>query len=222
MTDSTSWTADLRTPAQHGPNVQNLQDGQTSAPVPRGHTFGNTIVQGQASAHFGDSYTSYHIYKRSDRAEPEEKRSLTIGDALTGILASSARVTSLVSTFSNPSPTLREVQGELIGLGTILSSLQSFINDSSSAIPGRAGLIELENIVTVMTQLVLLYSEFEALIDYNDREKPRQWSLAFSRLGKGAAASRLLNNLQRHKSTLSIILQILQWFVPNPRIPCVC
>lgn len=218
MTEETLWAEALRIPLQDGAAIRTSQPAQTDEHIPHGHTFGNTVIRDRASAHFGDSYTSYHVYNTCDRSSTTTRSSLTIGDAFTGILAASAQAIAFISVLPNPPATLRDIKEEFNSLKIILTSLQRFVDSSSNVSPERASLIELEDVVTIMTQLVLLCSEFEALIEDKVRGKRRLRNI-MSR--KGVTANRLLNGLQRYKSTLSIILQILQWFVPDLSILCI-
>lgn len=212
----------LNTPPQHRrwPSVRRLSTQTESTQTLHGHTFGDTVIQGHAFAHFGDSYTNYHIYNAYGESSSAKRGSLTIAQVLTGILAASARAITFISMWSKSTPTLQVIKEEFVSLGIILSSLQTFIDDSSSANSERASLVELEDIVTVMTQLALLYPEFEVIIDENVRYG-RGWRLA-SDSGRETSMARLLDGLQRHKSTLSIILQILQWFVLDACGPHFC
>lgn len=121
--------------------------------------------------------------------------SLNVGDALTGILAAGARVIAGISTSSSPPTTHQDVQEELCNLRLILSSMQRFVVNSSGAHPQRAGLVELEDVATVMTQPLLLHSELEVLIGDWFQDDVRGWVMTFLKPGGRAIAARLLSRL---------------------------
>jgi len=179
----------------------------------RGHTYGNTVLQDQATAHFGDTNIIYNIQTGNDSSESTRSQPLTVSKSVAGLLAASAQAIEIITNSSNTTPSVREIQLELTGLRIIISGLNAFIDRTSSISVARAALVPVQDVITVLTQLVLVFAELENVLERLSADTSRGLSM-FSlraRRNDNAVATRLLNQLLRHKMSLSLILQIIQW-----------
>ncbi len=98
----------------------------------------------------------------------------------------------------------------------ILSGLQTFIARSACLDTQRASLIQLEDVVAILTQTVLVFSELEPIVKSLSSARERGGVLELRDRAwawQQSGALRLLGRLQQHKSSLSLVLQIIQWYV---------
>lgn len=129
------------------------------------------------------------------------------------MLAVGSQAVSLINKFGDVPQSLKDIQFEVKSLNIIISGLEMFVERTSSISPTRAALIPVQDVVTIVTETVLVYNDLEGAV--------RSWSSESnfiarrrSALGRGdaSAARRVVNQLQRHKTSLSLILQIIQWW----------
>ena len=101
---------------------------------------------------------------------------------------------------------------EVSDIGEILSQLQSFLLGINSPKRSRASLLKVDKVVTIVSGCVLTFSELEKLLeemktedlDVLDRLK---WAK------KESVVVGLVQRLQNHKASLSLMLNILNGFV---------
>ena len=136
---------------------------------------------------------------------------LTIRESVFAILDASAKIDSLIGDRDNVPQHLKDLKSEIGSIRIILTGLQRFVELSANVAPQRASLIPVQEIVAIVTQLVLVYSELRTAVG-EGTQRASSWFSWFWNTNSIATA-RLLNQLQRHKSSLSLVLQILQWSV---------
>lgn len=136
---------------------------------------------------------------------------LTIRASVTAILEASAKIDNFLEYTDNAPQHLKDLRSEIASVRVILSGLQRFVELSANIAPQRAALIPIQDVVTIMTQLVIVFSELETAVgDWTQRASSWfSWFLPTNSI----ATARLLNQLQRHKTSLSLVLQIIQWSV---------
>jgi hypothetical protein len=137
---------------------------------------------------------------------------LSMSASMAGLLAAGAQVISFINRIRDLPQNLKDIQAEVTNLSIIIAGLQKFVERTSNVRPSRAALIPVQDVVTVVTQIVLVYGELEGVVkswssDRNLRSRTKNI------LGRGdaAAALRLVNQLQKHKTSLGLVLQIIQW-----------
>lgn len=189
------------------------------APDPsRGHTYGNTILESGAAAQFGDRYTNLHIHVTNNHSRSSRPDPLTASAAVRGIIVANEQLVKIISdviSIANASQILTDLQTELNSINIIVSGLENFLQRTNTVAPTRAALIPVQDVISIMTQLVLVYSELQVVV--------QQWQGTHQSIlsrfstpwrANAAAITRLLNQLQRHKLSLSLVLQIISWYVP--------
>jgi hypothetical protein len=136
---------------------------------------------------------------------------LSIAASITGILTPAVRVSSLLMQIKDAPTTLTAVLTEVNHMRIIFTALQKFLDRAARVARPRAALIQLEDVVVILTQMVLVFSELEMLIaPLPARDSLSGWRrLNWSR--QEAGILRLINQLQRHKISLLLLLQIIQW-----------
>lgn len=138
---------------------------------------------------------------------------LSVIASITGILAVAAKVASILTQIEGASSTISALLTEINHVKVIFTSLQNFLDRTRRINSARAALIQIEGVVTILTQTVLIFSELETVVNpLASQGTPSAWQ-RLTWASKETAALRLVNQLQRHKASLSLILQIIQWYV---------
>jgi hypothetical protein len=138
---------------------------------------------------------------------------LSIATAVVGILSAAVKVRNtlgpIVSTLKDKTKSAAAICVELNHSITILSALQTFIDDLNTASHTRRQLIHIDQLIIAFTDGVLLFSELESLVlklgTSPDHLRARiQWA----RKEKDFAF--LLTRMQRFKGSITVMLNILQ------------
>jgi len=142
---------------------------------------------------------------------------LSVTASIVGILAAAAKIgESLHSTISvakDAPQVLSALDCEVREIQAALSSLQTLLADLSSLPPHRAALIQIDHLIATLTGCVLSFSELKtAIAPFTALQKPvvslrarLKWTRA------EGDCLRIVERLQRHKASISLMLSILQW-----------
>jgi hypothetical protein len=160
-----------------------------------------------ALLHLTSSYTVY----------PIDMDPLSITASIVGILAATAKVSeslhSTISTVKDAPHVLGVLSREAEEFRIALSMLQSLLVDLSSASPRRTALIPIDHLIATFTECALTVSELEvAITPYTalpSQKIPLPTRLKWIRAENDCM--KLVERLQRHKATISLMLNILQW-----------
>ena len=142
---------------------------------------------------------------------------LSIAAGIVGVLTAAAQISSILAKFTKSTIAAPQqaqvVLTEVSDIGGILSHLQSFLLGSESPNRSRTSLLKVEKVVTVVSGCVLTFSELEKLLDELKTEgldilDRLKWAR------KESAIMGLIQRLQNHKASLSLVLNILNGFVP--------
>ncbi|KAI8306702.1 Modin [Colletotrichum sp. SAR11_59] len=144
---------------------------------------------------------------------------LSIASSIVGILAAAGKITDILGPYISAvreTPRIAaSVHSEVVGSRIILSALHGLLQTLSAASRSRTLLVPIDDLIAVFTNGVLIFSDLESSItpiclDGADRIMGRmQWTRASGKL------SDLLSRLQAFKQTTLLLLNILQWRVPN-------
>lgn len=142
---------------------------------------------------------------------------LSVSASVVGLLGARAQITSFLFTIvSNvrDAPKLAEsLVTEMADIAAALGSLQSYVCNRTQVSAERGALILLEHVSTTLTGCVTTYSDLQRIID--DLNVGQDMS-TFDKLKWSRQESKIniiLQRLQNHKSSLTLMLTILQWFV---------
>ena len=148
---------------------------------------------------------------RAGQTEYDTMDPLSIMASVTGILTAAAKVASVLGAVKDAPNSISKVLIEVIHIKIVFSALQNFLDRTLRLAPQRAALIQLDDIVVILTQTVLVFSELETfvrpLLAHGRVSRWQQITWTWEQSG----ASRLVNQLQHHKTSLSLMLQIMQW-----------
>lgn len=110
-------------------------------------------------------------------------------------------------------PIAHRVHSEVQNTKIVLSAVQTLTQNLSSVNARNASLIQIDQIVAVLTDGVLIFSELEVACGVLKNQQPSALRLR-SRLNlvrKEGDLSALLMRLQAFKDSLTLMLTILQW-----------
>lgn len=142
---------------------------------------------------------------------------LSIAAGVVGVLTAAAQMSLILTKFTKSTiaapQQARVVLNEVSDIGGILSHLQSYLLGLGSPSRSRTSLLKAEKVVTIVSSCVLTFSELEKLLDALKTEDLEALDcLKWAR--KESAIMGLIQRLQNHKASLSLVLNILNGFVP--------
>ena len=145
---------------------------------------------------------------------------LTIVAGVVGILTAAAQISTLLINFTKASKNApsraRHIIAEVNDISGTLSHLQSFLLGNEYSDTSRTSLLKADHIVTILSGCVMTFSELEKLLDALETKDMRILdSMKWARKEKDITA--LIQRLQNHKTSLSLMLDILNGLVPNPQ-----
>jgi hypothetical protein len=133
---------------------------------------------------------------------------LNVTSSITGIIAAATQVSNLLGQIIDAPASITAVLTEV---DHIFLALQKSLDKATRLSGGRAALIQLEDVVVVLTQTVLVFSELELLVSPISNGKKTSYLVRFTWARIQDGVMRLVNQLQRHKTSLTLLLQIIQW-----------
>ena len=146
---------------------------------------------------------------------------LSVAAGVVGIVTAAAQISSLlikftISTIAAPQQA-KIVLTEVSDIGVILSQLQLFLLGLDLPDRSRSSLLKVEKVVTVVSSCVLTFSELEKLLD-NLKTDNLDILDCLKWARKESALTGLIQRLQNHKTSLSLVLDILNGFALNCQI----
>jgi len=146
---------------------------------------------------------------------------LSVTASIVGILAAAGKLSellrSIISTAKDAPQVVAALVCEINEVQAALSSLQTLLTDLSSAPPRRAALIQLDQLIVTLTESVLTFSELETIITplavSKGQKFPLRTRLKWTRIEDNCL--KMVERLQRHKASISLMLNILQWYIDH-------
>jgi cell division control protein 24 len=142
---------------------------------------------------------------------------LSVAASIAGLATAAGEVAKILKPYVSAAsetvpPIALQVYAEVESTRTILSAVQRLINNLSLA--KNTSLIQVDDVVAVLTDGVLVYSDLEEAIGELRIELPADSIPLRSRLlwaHKESKVKSLLTRLQGFKSSTSLILNLLNW-----------
>lgn len=141
---------------------------------------------------------------------------LSIAAGVIGVLTAAAQISTLLIRFTSASRNApaqaRHVLTEFGDISGILSHLQSFLFGTQSINRSSAALLRVDHTVTILSGCVMTFSELEKFMDGLETGDLgvydcMKWAQKEKEMGA------ILQRLQSHKASLSLMLNILNGFV---------
>lgn len=150
---------------------------------------------------------------------------LSVTASIVGILAAAGKISELlhfvVSTAKEAPGVVTALIVEINDVRAAVQSLQGLLEDIPLAPPRRTALIQLDQLIVTLTESVLTFSELESIVAPLVVPKGETFTLR-ARLKWTRVESnctRIVEKLQRHKTSISLMLNILQWYVGRILFP---
>ena len=140
---------------------------------------------------------------------------LSVAAGVAGVVVAAGQISSLLIKFTKSTIAAPQqakiVLTEVSDIGGILSHLQSLILGLDLPDRSRASLLKVDKVITVISGCVLTFSELEKLLDELKKDNLDILDrLKWAR--KESALAGLIQRLQNHKISLSLVLDILNGF----------
>lgn len=139
---------------------------------------------------------------------------LSIAVAVAGLIKAACSVTitltALTTGIQKAPKAVRDLLNETKAVTRILRQLESYLNSAIGVSRSGSSLISLEEVVTVITDCVCALSELESVLSRVKTEKPG----AIDRLKwvwHADAVIKITHRIERHKTSLNLMLSILTW-----------
>ena len=140
---------------------------------------------------------------------------LTVATGVVGIVMAAAKLSLLLTEFTkntNAAPQqAKAVLTEVRDIGEILEQLQPFLGTAPPD-RSRSSLLKVDKVVTIVSGCVLTFSELEKLLDEMKTEDLNILD-RFKWVRKKSTIGGLIQRLQNHKASLSLVFDILNGFV---------
>jgi hypothetical protein len=144
---------------------------------------------------------------------------LSVAASVVGLLAAGGKVTSLLFTVitkcKETPDLLRSIMWEVGDISTALGSLQDFVSSRAKAASERGNLIQLDQLLTTLTGCVTTYSDLQFILEGLDISEEMGTFNRIKWMRQENRLNTLVQRLQSHKSSLTLMLTIMQWYRPK-------
>lgn len=146
---------------------------------------------------------------------------LSITASVVGLIAAAGKMTSIIrsamSAWREPPVVLLEADMEVGDFQRVLSTLRRYLVQIDEIPAERRPLIALDDLIATFTDAVLTFTGLEkAIAEYRNTSVPRQ-PFVWAKCRESTALH--TRSLQRQKSSLSLMLSIIQWQVDALFLP---
>ena len=141
---------------------------------------------------------------------------LSVSASIVGILGAAAKVSSVLITFvgnAKAAPRLAQtVLADVNGLSTVLGHLQTYLLGTTSPTRSRASLILVKQVLVTLAECVTTFSELEDVLGTSRHDAEMDTLNRIKWATKDSKVADIQRRLQSNKSSLTLMLTILQWF----------
>jgi len=146
---------------------------------------------------------------------------LSVTASIVGLLGAAGKVAGvlgpLLSTWTDAPRLIRPIQSEVVAAKITLLALQRLLGDLSNISTSRATLIGVDDLITVFMDGVLVFSDLESLVlslgPGNGGNGDMSLRARVKWVQKESDFAAVLTRLQGFKGSMSLILNILQWYL---------
>jgi len=140
---------------------------------------------------------------------------LSIGSAVVGLVVAAGKITlglnQFITSVRDAPKSVSAVVAEIFDITAALGHLQAYLIGVGRTEPARRPLLSLENIVVTITGCVTTYSELEAITKKCSGGQPMGLFNRLEWMLRESDINNIIQKLQNHKSSLTLMLTILQW-----------
>lgn len=140
---------------------------------------------------------------------------LSVMASVVGLVGAAGKVGSILlavkKSISDAPRLMDEMISQVRELEIYLSAVQNFLLGMNSAPRGRISMIRVDQLIAIFTEAVLTFSELEALVTSIARDNGLSIATRLIYVWKEDAIASIILRLERHKSSLSHMLNIAQW-----------
>lgn len=140
---------------------------------------------------------------------------LSLSAAIAGLLGGAQQVYSLLELIhrsANAPAVISQAQVEVKHFRLALQSLQGYLVRLDQITEQRKELISIDELIIALSDAMLAFSEFESLLSLLARltrvRVAISWFIHSKQIDEHVA------KVQRHKASLTLMCEILQWYVP--------
>jgi hypothetical protein len=141
---------------------------------------------------------------------------ISVAASVVGLLTAAAKISStmqeLVSSVTHASSLSRRVQHEVRDVTAVVAQLQPFVLGSVLPEPSRESMIDVNQVLMILTGTVCTFSELEKEVDGLMSDEGMGVLDRARWAWKEPTVIQLCQRLQDHKSSLSLMLTILTWY----------
>jgi len=142
---------------------------------------------------------------------------LSITAGVVGLLSAAGQVGSVLlkikSSMHNAPNSIQHILSQVRELEICFAAVHQFIIGATPASPGRLSMIGVDQLVATLTESVLTFSELEDIITPFAIGSETSIRMRVKWMWKEDDASRIMRQLDRHKVSLSLMLNIVQWYI---------
>lgn len=147
---------------------------------------------------------------------------LSVAASIVGILAAASKIYELlhtvVSSAKEAPHVVTALMVEVDHVRLAFESLQGLLLDLSSAPPRRTAMVQVDRLIVTLTETVLTFSELETvvapLVVPQGQRFTLRTRLKWTRVEGDCV--KMVEKLQRHKLSVSLMLNVFQWWVTLP------
>ena len=140
---------------------------------------------------------------------------ISVAASIIGILGAAAKVSSVLTTFvrnTKAAPKIAQtILADVNGLRTVLSHLQTYLLGTVSPTRSRASLILVEQVLVTLAECVTTFSELEDALGTTKHDTGMDTMNRIKWATRESKIADIQRRLQSNKSSLSLMLTILQW-----------
>ena len=145
-------------------------------------------------------------------ADPLSVAASVVG-LITAAVQISKTITNLVERSRKAPKECSDARLEVDNIRAILTQLQLFVLGANKAARSRTSLILIEQIVTILAACVTTFSDLDEFVDTLDSDEKLGLLDKLRWASKAKSLSDIIAKLQMHKTSLTLMLTILTWYV---------
>lgn len=139
--------------------------------------------------------------------------------SIAGLITAVGKIYSLldfISSARNSPRTIRDAKAEVKNAQSALYSLDRYLNNLASLNPMRTAMIQIDDLRVTLADAMMAFSNFEMLLLTLDNITRAKAAIAWPKYAKDIEEH--MAKIQRYKATLTLMLNILQWYLSASNI----